>query len=163
MANRERTGWRDFAYSKWHRELDDRLSFLDIDWVERCDSCKRPLAVCELAVDNGRNDDHAYFTTQRIARALDQADRQGTVRGFLVLYSKDPSNGITGFRIKQVHPTMSEFVAMSPQSWAERLYRMRWCHPVSRTVEKNCDHLNGWAKDAAGFYCVRCSVRWEAA
>lgn len=131
MPNRERTGWRDYAYSAWHRTLSDRLSFLDLDWVERCDSCSRILAVYELAVDGGR-DDKAYWTTQQVARRLDLTERQGTVRGYVVLYTKSGSD-ITGFRVKRIHPDpQDKYTAMTPDEWADNLYRLRWCHPLTR-------------------------------
>lgn len=162
MANRERTGWRDFAYSKWHRELDDRLSFLDIDWIERCDSCKRILAVCELAVDTGR-DDKNYWATQRIARALDAADRQGTVKGFVVLYRKDGSNVITGFRVRQVHPAETDLVSLTPAEWAQRLYKLRWCHPIA-VAALPPGHLHQWLRDGAGeWVCNACGIAFDAA
>lgn len=158
MTNRERTGFRDQAYSTWHRQLDDRLSFLDIDWVERCDTCKRPLAICELALDTGR-DDKAYYTTQRLAKALDAFDRQGTVRGFVVLYGKNPRGQITGFRVREVHPRETDFVPFTIDQWAKRLYSLRWCHPVTpkprapQILPHTCQWMtagNGWR------YCVIC-------
>lgn len=128
---------RDLAYSAWHRQLDNRLSFLDIDWIERCDACKRPLAVCELAFDNGSQDGHAFYTTQRVARALDMADREGTVRGFLVLYSKDSSGRINAFRVRELHPRESaDFTRRTPEEWAQLLYRLRWCHPLAQGVDE---------------------------
>lgn len=156
MTNRERSDWRDRAYSKWHRELDDRLSFLDVDWIERCDGCKRPLAVCELAVDTGR-DDKAYYTTQRLAKALDAVDRQGTVRGYVVLYTKGRTGSIIGFRVREVHPRDTAFYALTPDQWAERLYRLRWCHPVTPAERPvvSSSHIHGYAEVEEGVWkCV---------
>lgn len=74
---------------------------------------------------------------------------------------------VTGSRIEtDGTPTTTARVRSAVASW---LNGARWREAeASIAVERtqlgtSCDHLNGWAKDAAGFYCVRCNVRWEAA
>lgn len=129
MTNRERTGFRDGAYSAWHRKLDDRLSFLDVDWIERCDACKRILAVYELAYDNGHQDGKAAWATKRLAQG--QSDGRGSAKGYVVLYQTQGVR-VTGFRVRQVHPReQADFTAYTPDEWAQQLYALRWCHPIT--------------------------------
>lgn len=152
MSNTERTGFRDYAYSRWHRSLDDRLSFMDVDWIEWCKSCYRLLAIYELALDNGRNDAKQIWVTQKLAKLA-------SLKGYLVLYSKDHDNQVTQFRVRQLAPSeTNQFTVFTPAQWAEKLYALRWCHPL--TAPKAAEHLHGWAKDVNGFYCVHCGERW---
>lgn len=53
-ANRERTGWRDLTYSRWHRTLGDDLLYIDLDGIEVCRKCHRILSLAETAYDTGR-------------------------------------------------------------------------------------------------------------
>lgn len=126
MTNVEVTGWRDQAYSEWHRTLPDSLGFIDIDWIEWCSACFKRLAVYELAVDNGKNDTKKCSITRGIASALG-------VKGFLVLYRKDRYKRIDRFRVRELAPVeRNAFTTLTPDEWADRLYALRWCHPVSK-------------------------------
>lgn len=159
MTNRERTGWRDHAYSVWHRELSDSLSFMDIDWIEWCKTCYRRLAVYELAVDNGRNDDKQCWVTRELAKSAN-------LKGFLVLYTRERNGLITKFRVRDLAPREAdEFTVYTPDQWADRLYALRWCHPLSKPKPQapSVEHLHAWAKDDLGFFCVHCAVRWGQA
>lgn len=125
MSNFERTDWRDAAYSHWHRSLSDSLSFMDIDWIEWCKTCYRRLAIYELALDNGKKDGKECWVTRELAKSAG-------IKGFLVLYSKNRSGQIAGFRVRQLAPSeQTEFTRYAPSEWADYLYRLRWCHPVS--------------------------------
>ena len=129
MTNRERTGWRDYAYSAWHRSLSDSLSFMDVDWIEWCKTCYKRLAIYELAVDNGKNDGKQCWVTRELAKSAN-------LKGFLVLYSKDQDSRITSFRVRQLAPAeQTEFTIYTPDQWAERLYALRWCHPLTRQAQ----------------------------
>lgn len=128
MTNRERTGFRDAAYSAWHRSaLVDSAQFMDIDWIERCHTCHHTLAIYETAFDNGKQDAKAYYATREIAL------RAG-LPGFLVLYQTDRSGRISAFRVKRIAPGEpdDDFVVFTPDEWAERLRRFRICHPIAR-------------------------------
>lgn len=162
MSNVERTGWRDYAYSAWHRSLSDSLSFMDIDWIEWCKTCFKRLAVYELAVDNGRNDQKQCWVTREIAKAAG-------LKGFLVLYTKDRDNHISRFRVRELAPRESgEFIVYTPEQWADKLYALRWCHPVARPPTDirlaPAAHLHGWARDPSGeWVCAYCGVAFVAA
>lgn len=128
MTRRELTGFRDQAYSAWHRSLSDSLSFMDIDWIEWCKTCYRPLALYELAVDNGAQDGKQTWVTRKIATSAG-------LKGFLVLYAKDQRGFVSGFRVRQLAPVeATEFTSYTLEAWAQFLYGLRWCHPISRTT-----------------------------
>lgn len=124
MSRVERTGWRDEAYSAWHRSLVDGLDFLDIDWIEYCHVCKRELAVYELCADIHQEDKVAYKTK-------DVAEKLG-VPGFVVLYHV--TNGtVDGFRIRRLTAPASDWKNVSPETWARQLVALRTCHPIKST------------------------------
>jgi len=133
MTLQERHGTRDLSYSKWHRppNLPADISFLDIDWVEYCDKCKTPLAICELAQDIGQ--EHKPTT---ITRKL--AEMAG-IPAWLIFYKKAEDkfclecgeahlSDIISFRVKQVYPLLTEVVEISPDKWKERLIRLHREH-----------------------------------
>lgn len=85
-------------YSQWHRQFDG-IAYIDVDSVECCIKCYKPLAIIETAKDVGQK--YKSFTLcQYIANRLE-------VPGFVVLYNTDKSNNIINFRIKRFSPFVS--------------------------------------------------------
>lgn len=125
MSRQERSGWRDQAYSRWHRSLPYPLDFLDIDWIEFCHECDRIFAVYELCANIDQFDKVATQTTVI-------AERLG-VPGFLVLYEAADSN-IHRFRIRRLTAPVTPFKELTPAQWARQLVALRTCHPVQREV-----------------------------
>jgi hypothetical protein len=72
---RERSGWRDQLYSRWHRpeqiarfvgiDVADSLGLIDGDWIEYCRTCSQPLALFELTCDWSKR--KAGTVTKRLA------------------------------------------------------------------------------------------------
>ena len=110
-------------YSEFHRQFDG-LAMVDIDQVEICKKCKKPLAVIETAYDTGQNF-KSFIVTQLIAERL-------KVPGLVTLYQVDKtSNEIVNFRVKKIYPKESPgFYSVPPYlyvTWLKRLHTNHKC------------------------------------
>lgn len=140
--NVERTGFRDEAYSRWHRKLSKpghrQLRFINLDWLEQCDECYRTVAVLELAYDNGEQDHKAAYATRETARAL-------RAPGYVVLYRRTADGLIDSVRVRQIAPVESqEYVAYSAERWAHHLYDLRSCHPIPQADRVSVPRQSSW-------------------
>lgn len=139
MSQNERFNHRRLDYSAWHRrestrrfvgiENAQRLAMIDLDaelYVEYDDGTKYPLALIEIAEDNGQDRKTATVTANLAKRA--------NLPAFVVLYKlstqPNPANeswlDIEKFKVKRLHPKPErEWRELSPQEWAELLLRMR--------------------------------------
>lgn len=166
MSNVERSGARAGspvnAYSRWHRSLtrpgSPDLGFLDIDWIEYCSApgCKRRLAIHELAFDNGDQDHKNAWQTQRLGR-------DSRTPAFVVLYhtreERDPGT-IDYLRVRELWPREEhEYTRFALDTWTERLFRLRECHPLRRLtiVPKAKSHVHGYARvdDTDVWRCIQ--------
>ena len=122
MSRWERNGgWRDQAYSAWHRTLHDDLDFLDIDWIEYCHTCNRRLAVYELCADLTQTDKVAAVT-KGVAEKLG-------IPGYVVLY--EVSDGLVArLRVRRMTSPATDWKDLTPDAWACHLLRLRTCHPL---------------------------------
>lgn len=124
MSREERYGERDLAFSRWHRAIPrDDLTWIDIDHHAYCNRCKDPLYLFELARDVGQ-DYKATVVTRRAAELQ-------KIPALLVLYTID-GESIVSFRVRQVSPTFTEFVVVSPEAlkrWIERKHDEHTCAP----------------------------------
>lgn len=121
MSREERAGWRDEAYSAWHRGLPYDLDFLDIDWIEYCHVCKRRLCVYELCADINNVGKVAYIT-KGVADDL-------RLPGFIVLY--EVLNGrVARFRIRRITEPVTDWKFVTPEDWIRQLLALRTCHPL---------------------------------
>jgi hypothetical protein len=123
MSREERHGDRDLAFSRWHRAIPrDDLTWIDIDHHAYCDRCKNPLYLFELARDVGQE----YKATVVTRRAAELQK----VPALLVLYTTTPSGEVERFRVRQVSPTFTDFVTVTPaalQRWIERKHDDHVC------------------------------------
>ncbi len=101
MSDNERYGQRDMVFSRWHRSLDKRLKFLDIDWVEFCDVCSEPLAVVEIAQDVGQD--------WKPTTVLERIAKRSKLPAFCILYQVDSQARIAGARVRRVFPKPTQF------------------------------------------------------
>lgn len=129
MTNVERSGFRDRAYSTWHRSLTQgaqrELKFLDIDWQEFCDICWKRLAIYELAYDSRENESKNANQTRRLG------EDSGTP-AYLVLY-RTTQGTVTRVRARRLWPRGEDvFTIYTGDEWADRIFAMRRCHPMSR-------------------------------
>lgn len=110
MTRHERFGFRDQAYSQWHRnELPDYCRMVDQDWVEY-HACGEPLALIEAARDVGQ-----IRKNSEVTRRL--AEKSG-VHSFTILYGVGADGKLNSIRIQRTHPdpepTDGSFDAISP-------------------------------------------------
>lgn len=129
MARLEKTGFRCQEWSYWHRnELPDDMDFLDIDWVEYCHLCKKPLALFELARD--------YEQKYKIAYVTQNLARMAGIPGYVILYKIDKSmpHNMGDCRIQQLWPLEQKiFKAYPPHKVREGIIRLH----------NNCKCQNG--------------------
>ncbi len=138
MALFEKTGFRDQAYSAWHRvhsvrrfvglEAAQTLSMIDLDaamYVEYGDDNKEPLALIETAVDVGQKYKNATVTKNLARRA--------GLRAYTVLYKlSDKTNpadpkvqDIEQFRVRQIWPTETDWKILTPEQWSRCIIKIR--------------------------------------
>lgn len=142
MSRQERTGWRDEAFSRWHRgiEPDNRLTAIDCDWLEYCARCRAPLAIFELCADPSRTD-KTYTVTRKLAR-------QAGVPAWCVLYRASPGGrGIEAVRVKKIAPRDDGgWMRVSPAALARFIRRLHATCPhcgLATTPEKNLPESSG--------------------
>lgn len=164
MSDNERTGWRDRAYSAWHRALPWHLGLIDIDGVEYCKApyCGKIVALYELCADLTR-EDKDYAKTLQLAKRAD-------VRAYVVLYQPLGQSDVSAFRVRIVHPYLEpRFRELTPDEWMAELKSLR-CHkvepkaePVPAARKTSGTHVCAWQRvDAESFACA-CGEVWRAA
>lgn len=123
MSREERYGERDLTYSGWHRTIEDEhepLDYIDLDAVEYCHECKKPLALIELAQDIGQQ--HKTTTVTRNLAKL------ASLSAYLVFYRTGLEGQIQNFRVKMVSPQWGEEENMTPNEYAAFLFSLREKH-----------------------------------
>lgn len=149
MPQEEQTGFRNGAYSAWHRtnsiarflpgDVTLSLAMIDVDivlFVEYDDVTKIPIMLIETSVDKGQSIKPATVTLELA--------RMAGILAFCVLYElSDAQNpfdatckDIKKFRVRQLFPSLkNEFTILSPQEWAEWLVRLRKRYTHSNRIE----------------------------
>lgn len=130
MSDLERYGVRDLTYSQWHREasmsrflapsIAHELAMIDLDAIEYCRRCSKPLLLVELAKDVGQS-----FKATTVLRQL--AALSG-LRAVLVFWAPEASD-VGHFRVKSVHPYVGEELLFTPTQYAAFLWSFRLTHP----------------------------------
>jgi hypothetical protein len=118
MSLRERTFVRCTAYSTWHRTLAADLTMVDLDAVEYCARCRRPLAFLEIARDVGQT-----FKPTTITQAVAAAHRAPAL---CVLYHLTAAGQIDRFRVREL--PSGPWRTLSPHQYAAYLRRLRDRH-----------------------------------
>lgn len=107
------------VFHEWHRpaslgrflERSERFTMVDIDAVEYCPRCQKPLRIMETARDVGQAQKHAWITA-RIAR-------ERNVPAAIVLCTLDDAEtDIVAFRVMQISPTRSAWIDRTPEEFA---------------------------------------------
>lgn len=98
MSRWERyTGPRERTFSRWHRTLPDRCTAIDLDFLEYCRRCRKPVMLIEIARDVGQ----AYKPTL----VLRELSKLSGVPAFLILYKIDVENEMIGdCRVARIWP-----------------------------------------------------------
>lgn len=130
MTLYERFGTRDLTYSAWHRPnkisryvdmaTASKLTYIDLDGIEVCQTCYQPLCLIELAQDIGQ----AFKQTKIMVELAKRAD----VRAMLVFYRNDGSGDIARFRLRQVWPPDNQEYIWTPKQYADWLVHLRTIH-----------------------------------
>jgi len=101
-------------YSEWHRSLDNKLGYIDIDSVGICLKCKAPLYLAETTFDVNQTW-KATTTTEALARLAG-------LPSFLIFYKVDDNRKIIRFRVKQLTPTKDKKeVMLTPDAWVQAM------------------------------------------
>lgn len=124
----EQTGKRNLCYSQWHRKLPFRVTMIDVDGLEYCQRCRKPLAVIETARDVGQ--------TVKPATVLAALAASAGISAYVLLYTVDEEaernsqwdRCITQFRMKRAYPNPTEYYIRTPQQVAEFLTGIHDAH-----------------------------------
>jgi hypothetical protein len=101
-------------YSEWHRSLDNKLGYIDIDSVGICLKCKAPLYLAETTFDVNQKW-KATTTTEALAR-------MAKLPSFLIFYKVNDNREVVGFRVKQLTPEKyKKEVELEPQAWVQAM------------------------------------------
>ena len=120
MAREWYSNLKQEPYSKWHRKFEG-IAMIDVDSVEVCKHCYKPLAFVELAKDTGQTF-KAYTLTKKLALKFD-------VPGFVVFYKVDENNEIIRFRVKRIARTVGMLHEnVSPEKWFKYLKELQDNH-----------------------------------
>jgi len=120
MAREWYSNLKQEPYSKWHRKFEG-IAMIDVDSVEVCKHCYKPLAFIELAKDTGQTF-KAYTLTKKLALKFD-------VPGFLVFYKVDENDEIIRFRVKRIARTVGMLHEnVSPEKWFKYLKELQDNH-----------------------------------
>lgn len=122
--NIERTGVRCTAYSTWHRKHPG-LRMIDLDSIEVCRHCKRPLACIETARRGGKYTIHTKPTTltRHVAEGLQ-------VPGYVLFYETDAAGtDLVGIvEVRQIAPLQGPLQRLTPAEWSELLVQIHEAH-----------------------------------
>ena len=101
-------------YSEWHRNLENKLGYIDIDSVGICLKCKAPLYLAETTFDVNQKL-KATTTTEKLARLAG-------LPSFLIFYKVNDKREVIAFRIKQLTPTKDQKeVYLKPSAWVQAM------------------------------------------
>ena len=101
-------------YSEWHKNLDNKLGYIDIDSVGICLKCKAPLYLAETTFDV-KQKWKATTTTEALARLAG-------LPSFLIFYKVNDKREVIAFRIKQLTPTKDiKEVYLKPEAWVQAM------------------------------------------
>lgn len=127
MSRNELYGFRDEAYSRWHRSIPLDLDFIDVDWQERCSVCHEPVLLYELKRDVGQSAaSQNVFATKRLGE-------RARIPTALVLYKVERGE-VVQLRVTDLGPRERPEVVLSPEEWTQRLVKAR-CHEVQVSRE----------------------------
>jgi hypothetical protein len=93
----------------------------DLDGIEACHVCRRPLALIETTRETGR---------VKPTTVLRQLGRAANVPAFLIYYLSDPDGDITQTRVVDIHPgtaPQQRFTAKQHAWWLVCLHRCQAC------------------------------------
>jgi hypothetical protein len=106
-------------YSEWHRAIEKKIAYIDIDSVGICWRCKMPIYLAETSFDKGQTW-KATTTTEALAN-------MAGLPSFLVFY-KVVHRKVESFRIRQLTPEKGNERFITPDSWVEILQALQRKH-----------------------------------
>ena len=107
----EKYGERDLCFSGWHRyHLHENLDYIDLDCIEYCHRCWKPLALIELAQDV-KQKKKPVIVTKTLAQ-------MASIPAYLVFYigngHKEREAYVHRLRVRRISPTRSEEIILTP-------------------------------------------------
>lgn len=116
------------VFSHWHRGLDPRYKFLDVDWVEFCDVCSKPLALMEIALDVGK---------WKPTTVLEHLAKRSNLPAFCILYQVNAEDEVVGARVRRIYPNRTRFEQRDAAQLERLIGRIheRCCRDTQRNGE----------------------------
>ncbi len=109
-------------YSEWHRAIEKKLAYIDIDSCGICIHCKTPLYLAETCFDVGQKW-KATTTTEALAK-------MAGLPSFLVFYKVNKNNIVESFRIKQLTPEKCNETYIEPSGWIQVMQLLQERHDL---------------------------------
>lgn len=136
MAMNERYGRRDLLYSGWHRPSSisrfvgqrtaHDLSCIDVDYLEFCSGCRRPIAIIET---------QRSFGPPKSAAVCVALGGLAKLPVFTVSYAPNESgDDIQEFRWRQLWPRQSTVLNLTPSAYAFWLAGLHASHQCGQEV-----------------------------
>lgn len=105
MSRWERYGTRDLTFSNWHRTaLPDYCSVIDLDFLEYCHRCRKPLALIELARDVGQK--------HKPTRVMEELAKLAGIEAYLIIWQK-VGDSVGDCRMARIWPNRTELHSVS--------------------------------------------------
>ena len=110
-------------YSEWHRSLNNKLGYIDIDQVQICLKCKLPLFLAETTFDVGQ--------PWKVTTTTEALARLAGLPSFLIFYKVNDKREVIAFRIKQLTPTKDQkTVILTPDAWVQAMELIQDRHNI---------------------------------
>jgi hypothetical protein len=115
------------SFNIWHR-TQAGLAGVDIDFVEICTKCQKPVAFLELVRDNGNNRVDIYNKCDLITSYIAWNMHRPS---YVVFYTpNETSDSILSVKVKQSRPEPGKVVEMSANAWAHYLRYLHKDHTM---------------------------------
>ena len=110
-------------FSEWHRSLDNKLGYIDIDCCGICLKCKAPLYLAETTFDVGQ--------PWKVTTTTEALARLAGLPSFLIFYKVNDKREVIAFRIKQLTPTKDQkTVILTPDAWVQAMELLQERHDL---------------------------------
>lgn len=116
----ERTGYRDLIFNMWHR-LIPHLRMIDLDFVQTCKVCSKPLLLCELTRAN------KVKRTKILRLASEAAGVQGVLINYYPRWPKHAFDDTHGQYLRYIYHLESKLKRLSKMRIAAINAMYRYC------------------------------------
>ena len=99
-------------FNEWHRRVDG-LAAVDVDLMEVCSKCYRPLLLIEHAFDKGQ--------THKTCSVTIKLAKRSRIPAWLIFYNVP----VTKLRVQKLSPVLGELKSVSPYTFVRYLKKLQ--------------------------------------